>query len=350
MPARRYGSSGAWFVRHGMFPPPYSGSVLRLLPARGNEELDDLKRAITDAWARFAERAPRLPPSPPELGVLALRRSAALTVFLFGDDPAPLLVCKLPRRGSPGVEHEATALQEAEEARIAPLYLGEVGGARVQEALPGEPLRLDPLLPSDVASLEWDPRLETLGESLLRLARTTAKEASPKRDLDPTQRLLEGASLGRRCRVAVEDALSKLAGSARSILTHRDTSPQNCLFVGRELQGLVDWELAESEGLPGHDVWNAALAYTEQSIGLLKWSEGRALEAFEKSWSHSAFYGRAREIGAEVVVAAGYDPEDAHRMEIRFFARRLARRMTKPGNYATGVETAAKMLTLVCEE
>jgi hypothetical protein len=111
---------------------------------------------------------------------------------------------------------------------------------------------------------------------------------------------------------------------------------------------LVDWELAQARGVPGFDILNFAVAYLEHSLGLKRWSEHAALESFKAAWDSSTFMKGARESAR--AAAAAIEVPDGHQdsLEVAFFARRLGRRLARPGGYGTGPETAAKMLEHVC--
>jgi aminoglycoside phosphotransferase (APT) family kinase protein len=132
------------------------------------------------------------------------------------------------------------------------------------------------------------------------------------------------------------------------VLRHGDTSAQNCLFEEERLSGLVDWEIARPQGAPGFDILNAAVALLDHGVGLVNWSEDRAVTCFETAWKNSPFFDRARAAARESVEAAGATARDYERLEIAFFARRLASRLADPDYYATGPASAARMLEIAC--
>ena len=111
----------------------------------------------------------------------------------------------------------------------------------------------------------------------------------------------------------------------------------------------MDWEIARPRGAPGFDVLNAAVALLDHGVGLVNWSEERAVTCFEEAWRESSFFEGARAAARLSVEAAGATSEDYERLEVAFFARRLASRLTEPAAYATGPESATRMLEIACE-
>jgi hypothetical protein len=132
------------------------------------------------------------------------------------------------------------------------------------------------------------------------------------------------------------------------VLRHRDTSPQNCLFESDRLAGLVDWENVSALGAPGFDVLNAAVAFLEHGVGLVRWSEDRVLQTFRAAWVEGRYGEGARAAAAESASGAGFPESLFGSLEIVFFGRRLGRRLASKSISTTGPETAAKMLELAC--
>ena len=343
--ARRWG----WIRTMVALSPWPTHALARTLsrwPARPRSDLDELLELTATSWTRLAD-ATALPPLPSRLSALALQRSSALTVFVFGADSQPLLVLKVPAPGDARSEQEARILERAAPAALAPVYLGRVGDAYAQSVLAGEPLRLEPLSAKGARDLAWSPALEDLAIGLTRLASVTRANELPSGLEEAVQRCLEDPELSIEARSAVGDAWRVLEQTPASVLLHGDTSAQNCLFQGRKLSGLVDWELAGERGTPGFDSLNAWLAYLEHRIGLKRWSQGEVLAAFSHAWFDSPF-GRAAHDAVAAAVAAGADANLVSQTEILFFARRLGRRLLRPDGYPTGSTTARAMLELVC--
>jgi hypothetical protein len=348
MPARRYGAAGAWAVRHAV-PRHLLTAALQARRRRVlRPDVDALISDVTEGWAPLAERARRLPADPPALSALVLRRRSANAIFLFGDGPEPLVVCKVPRDGVATLELEATALRDAEPSGIGPHYLGKVEAAYVQEALPGAPLSVEPVTPDGAAHLEWTPQHRALGRGFVRLAETTRRPGSPQELKPEVKTALEKADLQKSHRDVVRGALEDLETFELSVLRHGDTSAQNCLFEEERLSGLVDWEIARLQGAPGFDVLNAAVALLDHGVGLVRWSEERAVRCFEAAWTRSPFFEGARAAARESVEAAGATASEYERLEVAFFARRLASRLADPTNYATGPTSAARILEIAC--
>jgi hypothetical protein len=347
MPARRYGTVGAWAVRHAL-PRPLLAVSLRARRRVARPDLDELAAEVRGAWPRLADRGRWLPDRPPELSALALKRRSANTIFLFGDGAAPLVVCKIPRGEPDTLELEAEALSEAEPSGLGPRYLGRVGAAYVQEALPGAPLEVEPVTPDGAAALEWTSEHRALGDGFVRLAETTRRPGPPQELKPQVKAALEDADLQRSIRELVRTALVDLEAFEPAVLRHGDTSAQNCLFEEGRLSGLVDWEIARPRGAPGFDVLNAAMALLDHGVGLVQWSEDRAVRAFEAAWKRSRFFEQARLSARESVEAAGGSTTDYERLEIAFFARRLASRLAEPEAYATGPASAARILEIAC--
>jgi hypothetical protein len=347
--SRRLGPLWALAGRRGL-PTSLVSVALRLSPRRARPDLDALRGEVVRGWPTLAAALASLPPEPPPLALLALERRAALTVFCFHPDSRPLLVLKVPAPGDPRADQEAQALREAEPASVAPRELGRAGPARVQEALPGAPLELEPLTPASAATLAWPASLEELAAGLTRLAGATVKPEAPEQLSYPVRRSLEYDGLGPHARTLVSAAARDLDRLNRSVLEHRDASPQNCLFADGALSGLVDWENARSRGGPGLDVWNAALTYLEAGVGLRRWSAQRVEDAFRNAWRDAPFYAGARNAARRAARAAEVPESLLDPLELAFFARRLGRRMDNPGGYPSGPRIAARMLELACLE
>jgi len=173
MPAsRRFGPLLAFAGRRGLPERPLS-RVVRSLPRRERADLDELGRSLGRAWPRLSAESSSLPAEAPELTLLALQRSAALTVFAFGGSGAPLLVAKLPRGSGAAADTEAEALAEALPTGLAPRPLGTVDGARVQEAIAGAPMRVAALTPARARALGWPDSLRQVTDGLNALAAAT---------------------------------------------------------------------------------------------------------------------------------------------------------------------------------
>jgi hypothetical protein len=344
----RFGALWRYAARH---PPParlLAGSV-KSLPRRSRADIDDLLAQVAGEWPALAARSDRLSAEPPPLDGLALQRSAGLTVFVFGTEPAPLLVLKTTASNGDRLAAEAAALREAEGARVAPRDLGRVGSAYAQEALAGEPLPLEPLNPAAAGELRWSPGHEALASALERLAQTTAKPAFPEELRRPVQQALAQAPLSDRARRSLSAAWRELEGMEAAVLRHHDISAENCLFDGARLVGIVDWEHAESRGTPGFDLLNAALTYMEFSVGLSGWSQERVVAALEQSWGSSEFWSRARQAARASAAAAGVPERAFEALEVVFFGSRVGDRVAAGRvEYATGLETVTRQLELVC--
>jgi hypothetical protein len=338
LPARRGGPLLALGARLG-FPREVMAAIGRRFPARRRPELEELLGEIASAWPRLAEQSSRLPPEPPFLSALALQRAAGLTVFVLGDDERPLLVAKLPG-DQRLLEAERAALRRAETVGIAPRYLGEIGDWYAQEGLPGRALRIPRL-----GALAWDDRPDQLAASLAALSGASVRAEPPERLAAPVEAAL--TTLSGSPRRALEAAWGDVQRLDVSVLQHGDTSAQNCLFEGDRFSGLVDWERADARGVPGFDMWNAALALLEHSVGLGRWSQKRVLAAFREHWL-GLWGASARAAASESAKAAGVPKELLGPLETVFFARRLGRRLGRPEAYATTPATAMRMLELVC--
>ena len=344
MPARRrFGRLWAAVGRRGI-PEAVLARAVRLLPLEERPEIDILLAAVVERWAELARRSTGLPAAPPELTALGLARSVGLTVFVFGETPHPLVVVKVAAGGADRLEREMAALREAEAAAMAPKDLGALGDARVQEGVPGAPLRVEPMTPERAERLRWSPEHEELVAGLKRLASTTAKAGPPQTLPDRVERALSYPGLGGRARTLLAAAWRDVRGMDVSALRHCDSSAQNCLYADGRLTGIVDWELAESHGAPGFDVWNSALSYIEHGLGLVEWSQDLAVEALERSWDSSPFWSRARAAAREVASIAGARGDLLDPLELVFFGSRIGDRLALPGvPRGTGVATSARM-------
>lgn len=350
LPARR--SPGAAWALVGRVGPPEAliAALVRRLPGRPRADLDRLVADTEHLWRELADRARSLPASPPELSALALQRAAALTVFLFGAEPRPLLVLKLPAPGDERVDLEVAALEAAAPAWVSPRFLGRVGEARAQEGLTGAPLRMQPLTPERAAGLHWSPVLSHVADGIARLGAATAAGESP-RAIEPQMKLaLSYDGLDSRTRRLLGAAWSDVRASGASVLRHRDTSPQNCLVSGGCLAGIVDWELAQTRGGPGFDVWNLALSSTEYGVGLTRWTQELVAATFDRAWSASPFWVEARAAARRAALAGGAAERDLDALELCFFGSRVGDRLEFPGRHPTRPETAARNLAAVCAD
>lgn len=339
--ARRGGALLAWVGRRGLPTPPIA-AVLRRLPSRPQPELDAVLGGVERAWPELAARSDRLPAAPPWLTALAVQRSAAWTVFVFGGGPHPLLVVKQPGGSGKGVAAEAAALRAVEPAGVAPRALGEVSGAAVQEGLPGVPLLVEPVTPDRAAGLTRSAALDELAAALARLATVTAHRADLGAQLhDPVDRALAAGVLSSAAQQRVTAARAALAGLDLSVLQHGDLSAQNWLADGSRFVGLVDWETAVPDGVPGFDVLHAASSLLEHGVGLVRWSEARVEASFASAWESSARMAGAREGFREAASAGGVPEALLDPLELAFFARRLGRRLASPGGYLVGVGPTA---------
>ena len=351
LPASR--TPGALWALAGRvgLPEAALAAVIRRLPARPQPELDELVRSARQSWPDLAARSSALPGSPPDgLSVLALERAAALTVFLFGDEPRPLLVLKVPARDDRRVDLEADSLREVEAAGAAPRFLGRLGEARVQEGLPGAPLRVEPLTPGGAARFTWSPTLDDVADGIGRLGAATVKSGPPDDIAGRMDMSLAHEGLDGRSRRALGAAWADVRRSGSSVLRHRDTSPQNCLVLDGRLSGVVDWELAVPRGGPGFDVWNLALSYMEYGVGLTRWSQDLVVETFTRAWRDSPFWRDGRAAARRAALAGGAAERDLDALEVCYFGSRIGDRLLRPGWHATGPDTVARALRVVCSD
>ena|GEM_PF-6139190 len=348
MPARRrFGTVLAVAGRRGI-PERLVASGLARFPKVADRRLDQLLDALADRWDELHDRSARLPAAPPMLTALGLDRSAGLTVFVFGEAPAPLLVAKLSAGGAGRIETEVKALRRAEGAAVAPLDLGTVGDAFVQEGLGGAPLRVEPLTPARAAGLRWTDEHEELAAALVRLASSTASATRPPTLAARVERALAHEGLAARARGSLAAAWRDVRGLEVAVLRHCDASAQNCLYSGRRLTGIVDWELAEVCGAPGFDVYNSALSYIEHGLGLVEWSQELAVEALARSWEHAPFWARARAAAREAARAAGVPDDRLDSLELVFFGSRIGDRLLMPEvKRGTDTATSARMCEIV---
>jgi hypothetical protein len=348
MPAKRYGYVGARVAERGV-PAGLLSKLWRLLPRAPNPEIDRLLAEVVRRWSELAARSKRLPAQCGTLSALALSRSSGRTVFVFGDDGAPLIVCKIPRRDAAAIENEARSLERAGAAGIAPLYLGRVDEAYVQEALPGAPLLPQSIRPEEAHTLTWPHELQEMADALIRLAGQTAHPATPEELSGPVLTALDSGSLSPGLRRSLAACIDDLQKDSVAVLRHGDTSAHNCLTEQDHFVGLVDWEWSRFDGAPGFDTINAAIAYLEHGVGRLKWSDRRALDALKRAWG-APYFTDCRMAARDSAAAAGLDDGQFERLERILFLRRLGARMMSPKRFATGPESALAMLEFVCSE
>jgi hypothetical protein len=344
---RRGGPAWALLARRGLPTGLVAGALSR---SRRSErpDLDEMVDAVVKDWSRLALSSRLLPASPPDLHALAVRRSAALTVFLFGPGPHPLVVVKIPRSAKGTVAHEARALEQAASSGVTPRPLGRFGDGVAQEGRPGVPPPLVPVRPRTAAALTWPPAFDKLTDGLCALAETTGRPGTPFEPESPVERALSWPDLDDRTRRLVSAAIRDTQRVGRTVLRHGDLSGQNWLMDGDRLGGIVDWETAVTAGAPAFDAWHAPLSWFEQGVGLAHWSPGHVASSFRRAWEQSEFFAGARAAGRRAASAAGV-PDDLHdALEVVYYARRLAHRLGDPGSYTLTPATAAAMLQVVC--
>ncbi len=349
LPASRTpGTLWALAGRAGL-PEGALAAAIRRLPGSPRPELDGFVAAAREAWPDLAARSNGLPASPPaRVSVLALERAAALTVFLFGEGPRPLVVLKVPGADDRRVDLEADCLREVEVAGAAPRFLGRLGDARVQEGLAGAPLRVEPLTPRGAATFTWSPTLDDVADGIGRLGAATARSGPPDDIARRMDMSIAHEGLDATTRRALSAAWADVRRSGASVLRHRDTSPQNCLVLDGRLSGVVDWELAVPRGAPGFDVWNLALSYMEYGVGLTRWSQDLVVETFTRSWHDSPFWRDGRAAARRAALAGGAAERDLDALEVCYFGSRIGDRLLRPGWHATGPNTVARALRVVC--
>jgi hypothetical protein len=305
-------------------------------------ELDRLRDELAGAWQELARHSVRIPAEPPDLALMVLRRSAGRLVFVFGSDPDPLLVCKIPEGDDPRVDAEAAVLEELSALGFAPRHLGHVGSARVQEALPGHPLRLDPLTYDAVLTATWDEPLAEAAAMLERLGVASRGDSPPIDDLSAAAESL----LTPRTVTRVRSSLHRLRAAGISVTCHGDVSAQNLMVRNGRVSGLIDWELAR-RGLPGADVLNLVQSDFEQRLGLVRWSAAEVLQAFSAAWDAAPLFVEGRRAAKVAAEAAGLDGDLFPDVETAHFARRLQERVDRPTQFLGGPRMAAGILERV---
>ena len=347
MPARRRFGPALTIAALFDVPNRLLHPLVLAAPRRPSPEADRVSAAVRDAWPALSERSPRLHGIPAPTSVLAIQRSAGLTVFLFGSGPEPLCVAKV---GGTGVAAEVLALRDAEGTGVAPRHLGRAGPAEVQEAVAGAPLKLVPLLAAAAGRLQAPRELQDVGAAFLRVAATTATTAKPVTPVvraDAIARAAAHDGLSHRTRSLVAAAHRDVGNLPHSVLSHYDASPQNLMCAGGRLTGIIDWELAEPRGMPGWDVWIAGLSYLEHRVGLARFSQAVIRQAFRRAWATSRLFGWSRACGREAARAAGVPDAHLDSLEVAFYAARLGHRLSKPASWATDAATASAMLETV---
>ena len=348
MPAKRYGYVGARVAERGV-PTGLLIRLWRILPRAASPEIDRLLAGIIAQWSQLAARSMRLPARCGTLSALALSRSSGRTVFVFDDDGTPLIVCKIPRGDAGAIENEARSLEKAGEAAIAPIYLGRVDEAHVQEALPGAPLLPQSIRPEEAHTLKWPRELQEMADALIRLAGQTAHPTTPEELSGPVLTALDSGSLSPSLRRSLAACIDDMKKNSVAVLRHGDTSAHNCLTEQGRFVGLVDWEWSRFDGAPGFDTINAAIAYLEHGVGRLKWSDQRALDALKNAWG-AAYFTECRTAARDSAAAAGMDDDQFEKLERILFLRRLGARMISPKRFATSPDSALAMLEFVCSE
>ncbi|MDQ3616143.1 MAG: aminoglycoside phosphotransferase family protein [Actinomycetota bacterium] len=305
---------------------------------------------VKASWPRFAQGSRLVPDTLPKLSALELERSAARTVFIFGPGEFPLLVVKCPKASHNGASREAKALQLASPANVAPALLGYVGGALVQEGLPGLPLRIRPVTVGNAADVPWTRDYEYLNDALQLLAQTTASKGSVDAQVTKPLDSALGYDLPTHENRLLRAAGNDLSAMDVTVLQHMDLSAQNWLIDRKhQFVGLVDWEISLVEGVPGFDAMHAAVSNFEHAVGLVRWSEEEVVHSFRKAWESAPLFIGARDALRDTARAAGVPEAMLEPLELGFFARRLGRRLSgQSGRSTLGPDALAGMVSAVC--
>ena len=180
------------------------------------------------------------------------------------------------------------------------------------------------------------------------MAEVTAKAERPTEWRPQVERTLADARLTSRSRELLTAAVGDVGRGERSVLAHRDLSPQNCMIEGGALTGLVDWETAHSHFLPGIDAWVAAISYFEHGLGLVRWGEEEEVVlAFAEAWTSAPFFAEARRATAAAAGAAGGAPPPPEALVLVYSAVRLGLRLEDPAAWPTGPWAATRTLEIV---
>jgi hypothetical protein len=277
---------------------------------------------------------------------LEVQRSAARTTFVFGEGTFPLLVLKEPHAGHSGTSLEAAVLEGVRALDIGPRVLGEFPDFALQEGLPGLPLRVLPVRRSNAGRLRWQKDFDQLVVALSRLAVASRRSQAPGGLLNNVEKACEYPFTSPR-RDLVNAARRDLRGLGISVVQHRDLSPQNWLVNDGHFAGLVDWELAALDGVPGFDALHAAVALFEHGVGLHRWSGLEVTTCFEIAWRSAPLFVGARMAMRETARAAGVEERLMDSLEVAYFARRLGRSLSSTV-YHLHPSTLANMLSVVC--
>lgn len=372
LPARRRSGPLAAAVGRRGLPAPAVASLVARLPHRPAPATDAVLDAVREAWPTLvaaaggagdpgdsgdagdaggsgdagAPGAGRLVGDvPARLAALEVDRSGRRFVFVFADDPHPLLVLKSPDATADGAA-EAEALTRAAALGLAPRCLGRIAGLEAQEGLAGRPLWVRP--PGRPGwSGAYGDAYASLGSGLERLASATAVPGGPDRllaDAQPALPLVRSP----RTRLLVEAALRDVRRLTHRSLQHHDLSAQNWLVRDDALVGLVDWDTAMPDGVPGHDALHAAVSLLEHGVGLRSRSPERVLSTFTRAWHEEPLLAQARRAHRACLVAATGSEALADRLaeplQLAFFARRLGWVAVGDGHAALDVDTAERML------
>ena len=193
-----------------------------------------------------------------------------VVLVLAQDDGRPVLVAKLPRLAGDGaaLATEAAGLADVQRAlgetssvpRLVAFVADQPHPLLVETAVEGTPVS-----PAALAR-DLEGNVEAAVAWLERLARTSGRPASPTDDEQRFDRLVEEPLLALAITAGAGlepgdlvprtlEALAPLRGAQLPlVLEHGDTSHPNLLRRPFGDLGVVDWELADHDGLPGHDL------------------------------------------------------------------------------------------------
>ena len=347
-PAARPGALWALAARTGLPEGPVAAAA-RGLPGRHASRSRRLVDEVERRWDELSEGALALPSAPPRITVLAMMRSAALTIFLFGDGPRPLLVLKVPKEGNRAGRARARVTAPGPRQRRGAAAAGAGGGGprpgghwracrfawrrsrrQGRPAWPGRP-RWNR---SPRAWRAWGPRPHARGRR--RSWPRWWRARSPIRRLgERARRTLAAAWRDIRTVPDVRAAPQRhLAAElpARRRAAERDRG----LGAGRAARGARLRRLEPRARL--HGVRRRAHPLVP----------GAGVRGLSRSWPDSGFWQEARQAARNAALAGGAREQDLDALEICFFGSRIGNRLERPGWHPTSAATVARALEEVC--
>lgn len=272
---------GRW--RHAVAPAARLAPPRLVLMRRGGDPVLPLSAAMAEvepgygAETRWTLRTP---------GASALNKIIAIPLGPRDDAPRCAVKCARIEEAARALANEHRMLESvargADDPRVRiPRPVLALPGVSAQTWVWGPPI-MDALTPATYAELT-----DRVADALLAVARHTRTGTGPSPHLEGLADTMDEIAPGDGPAVA-----STIATAARlpSVAEHRDCSPWNVVLTADGTPGLLDWESAVADGVPGVDL---AYFLTYAGLHLAGAVADPGPAAYRAAWDRSTPHGSA---------------------------------------------------------